>query len=82
MTLEGACPRFSDAMGWKSVGRYFGGLALAGVAVFIGTAGAVALGGAVLTIAALGTYALSRDVRRLPELVSQGAVADAEAVSV
>lgn len=30
MTLEGACPRFSDAMGWKSVGRYFGGLALAG----------------------------------------------------
>jgi predicted MFS family arabinose efflux permease len=59
-----------------------GGLALAGVAVFTGAAAAVALGGGVLTIAALGTYVVSRDIRRLQELVSQGAVAEAETARV
>lgn len=59
-----------------------GGLALAAIAVFTGTAVAVALGGGVLAIAAVGAYVMSPDIRSLPELVAGGAVTDAETVSV
>ena len=49
-----------------------GGLAAGGLAVAIGAAAAVAIGGAVVAISGVGAYLMSRDIRHLREVVTSG----------
>ena len=49
-----------------------GGLAAGGLAVAIGSAAAVAIGGAVVAASGIGAYLMSRDIRHLREVVASG----------